>query len=290
LSKVEDLGYIYVILATNAYSSTSMKRFVSTSIILSLFTSVTKAQTPDQLLRKSVKIAVAMAPLYKSTNDTTHNITYLTRGNEVQVLNVDDPYWVIVRRGDENFFTGKPNLGIKDALPVGPPPVSMEMIQAVPKDPTTGAIDYTAVVPAEGLSQNDLYLRAKTWIINVFSSPKDVIKTEEKDVGIIICKGFTEEVITYFGRASPVKLYFTIKIAVKDGRYKYDITDFFIQNYPSEQTPNPEKIPAHLSLAAAFGKNGRPAPLPQLHSLIIITKAKLIEANVRKALSKGEDW
>lgn len=81
-----------------------------------------------------------------------------------------------------------------------------------------------------GISKEALYDKIYQSIVDMFVSAKNVIQMQDKASGIIVCKGNTEGVFTsndlilgnYTGR---MKVKFTLKIQVKDGRYKLDIYD-----------------------------------------------------------------
>lgn len=76
---------------------------------------------------------------------------------------------------------------------------------------------YSEVIEADG-TKDELYTRARTWFAETFNDSRGVIQMDDKDAGIIIGKGkfiYTDNGATHF----------TIKIQVKDGRYKYDIFD-----------------------------------------------------------------
>ena len=74
-----------------------------------------------------------------------------------------------------------------------------------------GKITYGGVVQIDGLSSEELYKRTKRWFIETYNSGKDVIQLDDSGIGINIHE--------------------TIKIQVKDGRYKYEITDFKVKFY-----------------------------------------------------------
>ncbi len=95
-----------------------------------------------------------------------------------------------------------------------------------------GKITYGGVVQIDGLSSEELYKRTKRWFIETYNSGKDVIQLDDKENGEIIGKGFFE---TYwqstFYSGIGINIHETIKIQVKDGRYKYEITDFKVKFY-----------------------------------------------------------
>ena len=88
---------------------------------------------------------------------------------------------------------------------------------AFPKD-STGKIVYTEVVEMPGVTKDVLYSRAYEWFAKSFVSANNVIQMQDKEAGKIIgkgCYGFDKN-----------KVNFTLSIYLKDGKYKYEITDF----------------------------------------------------------------
>lgn len=90
-----------------------------------------------------------------------------------------------------------------------------------------GKVDYTEIVQLDSnYKKNDLYLNAKKFFIDVFNSGKDVIQMEDKEAGLVIGKGYLS--VNYrnsFLYTFPTRIWHTIKISIKDGKYKYEITD-----------------------------------------------------------------
>ena len=100
-----------------------------------------------------------------------------------------------------------------------------------------GKITYTGVVQIDSISSAELYKRSKRWFFDTYNSGKDVIQLDDKENGEIIGKGYFE---TYwqssFLGGMNINVYQTIKVQVKDGRYKYEITDFKVKYFvPASQ-------------------------------------------------------
>lgn len=90
----------------------------------------------------------------------------------------------------------------------------------LPRNKETNMIEYTELVKVDSMiSQNDLYLKAKEWMARTFNSAKEVIQMDDKDAGIIIGKG-------NFLEGKACRINFTLKIQVKNGRFKYWFSDF----------------------------------------------------------------
>lgn len=89
-------------------------------------------------------------------------------------------------------------------------------------------LNYSEVIQVDGVDKAELYNRAINWFTNSFRSPNNVIQYNDKDAGQITAKALFEYNPTFFVGSGPVKGYirYTVSIYVKDGRYKYEITDF----------------------------------------------------------------
>lgn len=92
---------------------------------------------------------------------------------------------------------------------------------ALPVDATTHLVDYTAVVEVPGAKQSDLYARAFEWVAATYPGAANVL--QNKELGRITVQGVTHPRYrnTEFGNVTH-----TFNIYVKDGKYKYEFTDF----------------------------------------------------------------
>lgn len=89
----------------------------------------------------------------------------------------------------------------------------------------SGEIGWTDIVEAPGLSKSDIYTKVRIWFSESFKSSNHVLQMDDKDSGIIIGKGNTR----ISGKGGIVGFDyvtdFTIKIEIKDGRYRSTISD-----------------------------------------------------------------
>lgn len=79
--------------------------------------------------------------------------------------------------------------------------------------------NFTDVVEVPGVSQGKLYLRAVEWFNQNFESSKAVIQAQDKEDGVFYGKSY----FTYNGNH---KIYFSVNISVKNGKFKYILKDF----------------------------------------------------------------
>lgn len=152
-------------------------------------------------------------------------------------------------------------------------------VATYPKDAATGLIDYTDVVPVEGATQAELFQRGKLWLASSFKSTKDVIQAEDKDAGFIIAKGNSTIVIKAAGLGNAEPLYYTIKLNYKDGRYKYEVTDFYIQsqgvNIPVERFVFPADTKHFAKINSQYG----PQVEAVVQDIIKSLKAGMLKSN-----------
>lgn len=100
------------------------------------------------------------------------------------------------------------------------------------QDPLT----YTEVVQVDSISAIELYSRAKFWFVTAYNSANDVLQMDNKENGEIIGKAIMKYNPNVFVGSETTKgnIKYTIKIFVKDGRYKYEITDFIHDPYGNQ--------------------------------------------------------
>lgn len=104
---------------------------------------------------------------------------------------------------------------------------SVEKYEFPKKD---GKIFFTEVVEVPDVEQSILHSRALEWFAKAFKSAQDVIQMNDKENGKIVGKGnFGDININVNLGLVPVEghVNFTISIYFKEGKYKFEITDFY---------------------------------------------------------------
>lgn len=101
--------------------------------------------------------------------------------------------------------------------------------------PTTdGLIVYSDIVEVDSsLKAGDLYLNAKNWVVEAFKSSQAVIDIDEREARVIAIKAYNQKHVSY---VSP-KIWFTLKIEMKDGRYRYTLSNTNVTYDISLTTP-----------------------------------------------------
>lgn len=87
-----------------------------------------------------------------------------------------------------------------------------------------GDVLYSGSALVDSVGKDELYRRARLWVTTSYNSPKDVIQLDDKEVGTIIVKGIVQTVL-HCGVAAAANEYYTLKIEVKDGKYRYSLSD-----------------------------------------------------------------
>lgn len=83
-----------------------------------------------------------------------------------------------------------------------------------------GEVVFSKVVQADGKDKNAIYQSARMLIVEMFKSAKDVVQMDDSDKGIIIAKGWSA---APGGESDNCKIWYTLKIQCRDGRYKVDV-------------------------------------------------------------------
>jgi hypothetical protein len=152
--------------------------------------------------------------LYRTPADTASTSRFfLYPGEEVYVVGEYSPRWFIVKRQGFLYLAQAQKMAGRSAAELG----------AYPIDSDTHLITYQGVIEAPGVSKAVLYTRANAWVAKTYRSANDVIQMQDKDAGQLILKGLSR--VTSRGANAGVVRH-TLTIYVKDGRYKYVLTDF----------------------------------------------------------------
>src|SRR5690606_4091346 len=85
-----------------------------------------------------------------------------------------------------------------------------------------GNVIYSEVIEVNDINKDELYNRARKWVVLKYQSANNVIQLDDKLEGIIIGKGNFD--IIYYSRDPKIR--HTIQIETKDGRFKYTISGF----------------------------------------------------------------
>jgi hypothetical protein len=163
-------------------------------------------------------VGLAKAPLYSSADTLRRPSLLLPSQSEVVVVGRFSPRWVVVKREGFLYLTPISKLSDYDAADVTPLPI----------DAQTQRITYQDVVPVPGVSQADLYDRAAAWAARTYPVPGQLASHPE--AGELVVQG--QRIVTLRTTYAEVLrgsyagvVHHKLTIYVKDGRYKYILTD-----------------------------------------------------------------
>jgi hypothetical protein len=112
----------------------------------------------------------------------------------------------------------------------------------IPVDPDSKLIMYREVVEQEGV-KDILYDRGASWFSAFYKSPSSVLKIQDKVNGKL--EGLGRLVISYVDEQGLKKnagmIQYTIKLELKDNKYRYTLTDFNLKaasRFPLEKWMN----------------------------------------------------
>ena len=170
----------------------------------------------------------------------------------------------------------------------------------LPIDSITKMITYTEVINVDtSANKQELYSRAREWFAKAYKSSTNVIQMDDKESGKIVGKALMQVYHKALGSNFPSgHINYTISIYLKEGRYKYEVTNFYhtgqlvsggnrIDDYgPCEEMINTKKKTWGMSYQKTFNYY-----LSQLDTNIKELIADLKASMTNKALnSKKNDW
>ena len=88
-------------------------------------------------------------------------------------------------------------------------------------------LSFEKVIQADSIKKDAIYNGLKEWVGMSFKSAKNVIEMDDKEAGILLLRPVSDykmKGLTYLGFEGYLK--YTIKLNIKDGRFKVVITNF----------------------------------------------------------------
>ncbi len=92
-------------------------------------------------------------------------------------------------------------------------------------------LTYTETAEISGVNKDDLFIRGREWFNENFKSSKEVLQIADKESGELLGKGIIEVsyVYRYLGeRRFTTDVNFQMNLWVKDGKYKFEMTNFLV--------------------------------------------------------------
>ncbi|MBP5650965.1 MAG: DUF4468 domain-containing protein [Bacteroidales bacterium] len=98
----------------------------------------------------------------------------------------------------------------------------------VPIDEETNLVTYKEVVQQANATPQELFDRAMTWVKKFYKNTAEVIKSSDRDKGVIQLRSSVRIYVVKEDGSKIFKniVYYNMKIECRSGRYRYTITDF----------------------------------------------------------------
>lgn len=161
------------------------------------------------------------------------------------------------------------------------------------QDTNLNPYTFTEVVKVESKNANDIYYQAKIWMADTYKSAKDVIQFDDSTNHTIVGKGLLKYNSKIFagGAAISGTISYTIKIMAKDGRYKYEFTDFIHQ--PNDRSTSFGVILETDNPKLKIGTEKWRIKVYKELKEVIDNNIKPLENSLKQTLNKekpNEDW
>ncbi len=160
-------------------------------------------------------------------------------------------------------------------------------------------ISYTEVVSVSDSSKNarQLYANAKMWFTQTFKDPREVIVLDDVENNILIGRGNIpyKSKVSLGSATREGRIYFDVTIACKDGKYKYDFTNFMHEGNGVNLglITNEEFLSTMKGMIAGGPKNYKIKVTNELRDLIesrINPSIENLKNEMDKKIITKEDW
>ncbi|SFE41726.1 trypsin-like peptidase domain-containing protein [Thermoflexibacter ruber] len=180
---------------------------------------------------------------------------------------------------------------------------------AVPLDRETGKVSFVGVVEMQSITKNALFLRGKECFLKLYGTMKGILEIEDKEEGKLVGTTFepfnvnpsTGAIISgvvldllsggtaatdYLKDNAKYKIWYTLKIDVKENKYRYEISDIYYTD-SNKKRYYPEQIITNKHLYNEKGKlNNKNVQVKQA----TIETINVIAHVINSYMTKTNDW
>jgi hypothetical protein len=195
-------------------------------------------------------------------------------GDTVDIKLVEDRgmYFDFIIKSDttQKVRTMPANLGNSNLRPLWEVPFNI--------DPESGQVQYSGIVQVPNVNASQLYTALRVWFADIFKDSRSVLEVDDKESGILMGRGWTTVIAG--------ELWFSIKVQIKDGRYKYTISDLYVElpgGYGYSARKISLKDPDFLSMK--FYRKYRAEVVDELQDL-----CDAIERDPKKFIQTKDEW
>jgi len=177
------------------------------------------------------RVGLVRAPLFRRLADTLRPADlFVPSQSAVSVVGELSPRWVVAEREGFRYYSPAAALVGYDPADADLPPLSA----------TTHRITYEGVVQVPGASQAELFARARQWVAQAYDQQNAELERQDEASGQLQLRGARLVQVYQDYQGVPRANYagvvrHALTIYVKDGRYKYILTDFV---HDAQRAPN----------------------------------------------------
>ena len=102
-------------------------------------------------------------------------------------------------------------------------------------DTVSERVIFSDVREVSHLSSEEMFLLCKLWLDQIFKPNSDVLSSEDINNGVLLRHGWID--IQF---QTTIRMYFTIRIDTKDGRYRMQFYDISYKSYKTDSQPSYE--------------------------------------------------
>ena len=130
--------------------------------------------------------------------------------------------------------------------------------QAISIDDKSNKYIFEEVVKTPNFTPEKVYALYREWFVTTFVNAEAVLQMDDKESGVLIGKSFTH--IATAGGWFSQQINFTLKIYIREGRFKYVLTDFYLYTPPSKYistSTTPLEDYDLNNLSSFYNRNGK---------------------------------
>lgn len=143
---------------------------------------------------------------------------------------------------------------------------------------------YEGVVPVEGVTKEDMFKKAKEWVLSIFKTEDNNAQFDEQN--LVILNSPTIVLEKYRGAPGDF-LNFKIKLLFKDGKYKFRFDNLIVKSntFPLE----PPVAYNGVKMFTGRGAKYNPGVIKNVNHALLGLSTEL-ESKIKETKAKKDDW
>lgn len=166
-----------------------------------------------------------------------------------------------------------------------------EFTEILVKDEATGEYYYEAVVPVEQVSKEEMFKRAKSWVVSSLKTNDNNINADAAELSIVNTASVVLDQMKGFGWAiTSGNIDFKLNVLFKDGKYKVRFDNIVINAaYLTGQGTTLQTI-SYTQYAKTSGKNKASRKFKEMVNAKMEAVAKGLDNAIKNGTAASKDW